>query len=212
MLKVQNVSKFFGQRCILKDVSLHVPAGSIFLLMGANGAGKSTLLRIMAGLSKPSLGTIHYAVDEGQRGYLGHSTFLYPALTAWENLLFWAQMYDLPLSDHAGSLQERIKEVLERVELRNFAHEKAGIFSRGMSQRLNLARVLLLKPSLWLLDEPSTGLDTSSVALLRREVLRAKEEGAGIVWISHDKEGDTPLADCIMSIKNMRLCTEQAYV
>ncbi len=206
MLTLHKVSKFFGQRCVLKEVSLSVSAGSITLLMGANGSGKTTLLRMMAGLTKPSLGQVAHGVDERYRAYLGHNTFLYPALTAVENLQFWGQAYNIA-PDNA--LLSHIMAVLERVELSPFAEEKAGVFSRGMAQRLNLARVLLLQPKLWLMDEPSTGLDVRSTLLLQREVLAAKESGAAIVWISHDKESDAPLADRIAYIEKTRLHFEQ---
>ncbi len=202
VLELQKVTKFFGQRCILKDVNLSVQAGTVTLLMGANGAGKSTLMRLMAGLAQPSMGQVLMHVREQELGYLGHATFVYPALTASENLAFWAQMYGLQTQ---GPLQDAIDAVLQRVDLQPFAEEKAGVFSRGMAQRLNLARVLLLKPKLWLFDEPSTGLDVRSAQMLREEVLSAKQEGAAIVWISHDLHSDGAMADACLYIEKARV-------
>ncbi len=202
VLELHKVTKFFGQRCILKDVTLSLYAGSITLLMGANGAGKSTLLRIMAGLAKPCFGDVHRHVQEQALGYLGHATFVYPALTAKENLLFWAHMYGLPRSD---STAKALEDVLTRVQLLPFAEEKAGVFSRGMAQRLNLARILLLQPKLWLLDEPSTGLDVHSSQLLRQEVQKAQEGGAAIVWISHDMHNDAAMAQRVLHIEKARV-------
>ncbi len=202
VLELCKVTKLFGRRCILKDVQCSIAAGTVSLLTGANGAGKSTLLRIMAGLAKPSMGQVHCHVEEKHLGYLGHATFVYPALTAQENLLFWANMYGLRSEEKS---ETAIKNVLERVELASFAGERAGVFSRGMAQRLNLARLLLLGPKLWLLDEPSTGLDVRSASILADEVHKAKHSGAAIVWISHDVEAHAPLADAVLRIEKARL-------
>lgn len=199
LLQLHNIAKMYGTRVIFKDVSLTVSAGSLTLLVGANGAGKSTLMHIMAGLARPSAGEVQKQVEDKDMAYLGHATFLYPALTAWENLRFWGKLYGIDLTDAL------LDDVLERVELTRHAHERAAVFSRGMAQRLNVARVLLLQPQLLLLDEPATGLDTASSLLLRREIVRARERGAGIVWISHDVQTDAPLADALFELKGRRL-------
>lgn len=199
LLALADVAKVYGARIIFRQVSLGVEAGGVTLLVGANGAGKSTLLRVMAGLSRPSRGSVDCRVEPTRLGYLGHATFVYPGLTAWENLAFWRDMYGLPLPAPA------IDAALERVELLPYAHERAGVFSRGMAQRLNLARILLLEPELLLLDEPGTGLDQRSAGLLRREILRARERGAGVVWISHDLDGDAPLADRVVALERGRV-------
>ncbi len=199
LLEVKNVAKFFGNRCIFKNVSFNIARNSITLLMGANGAGKSTLLSIMAGLAKPSVGQLKAHVEEQEIGYLGHSTFIYAGLTALENLRFWGELYNKSTQD------DILKAILERVDLAPFAYEKAGVFSRGMAQRLNLARVLLIEPKLWLLDEPCTGLDVKSASLLRGEVSKACESGAGIVWISHDIAADAPLAKRLLRLEKGRL-------
>ncbi len=202
VLHIRHMSKYFGQRCILKDVSLSIEAGTINLLMGANGAGKSTLLRLMAGLANASMGEVELLLDAKEVGYLGHATFIYPALTARENLSFWAQMYGLPKVQRSDA---SLDSVLATVDLLPFADERAGVFSRGMAQRLNLARVLLLQPRLWLFDEPSTGLDVRSAAMLRAEVQKAKEGGAAIVWISHDAHSDAAMADSIWHVEKGRV-------
>ncbi len=199
LLEIQNVTKFFGNRCIFKNISFNVCEGSLSLLMGANGAGKSTLLSIMAGLAKPTAGKLTLHVEDGELGYLGHSTFLYAGLTALENLRFWGELYGTKVE------ATNLKDILERVDLAPFAHEKAGVFSRGMAQRLNLARILLLQPRLWLLDEPCTGLDVQSANLLRSEVTNAAANGAGIVWISHDIVADAPLAQRLLRIEKGKL-------
>ena len=172
MLELDRVAKLYGAKVIFKDVSCAFASGSVSLLVGGNGAGKSTLMRIMAGLSRPSAGSVRLAESgpraEGPRlGYLGHATFLYPGLTALENLAFWRTAHGLRLSG-AG-----LSAMLERVGLAAHAHERAGIFSRGMAQRLNLARVLMLEPDLLLLDEPAAGMnpqETLELASFIREI------------------------------------------
>lgn len=197
MLRLKNVAKLYGAKLIFKDVSCTLAPGTVSLLVGSNGAGKSTLMRIMAGLSRPSAGEIERA-DVGL-GYLGHATFLYPGLSALENLVFWRSAHGLHLR------KEELMALLERVGLAAHAHERAGIFSRGMAQRLNLARVLMLKPQLLLLDEPGSGLDTASLVLLREEVRMARQDGACIVFITHDLQGDAPLADRLLALSEGRL-------
>lgn len=209
LLELQNIARMYGTRCIFKDVSLSVPAGSLTLLVGPNGAGKSTLMHIMAGLARPSAGTVQHHVPPAEVAYLGHATFIYPTLTARENLRFWGAMYDVCVNDAA------LDSVLDRVELLRHGHERATVFSRGMAQRLNVARVLLLQPRLLLLDEPATGLDTASSHLLRREIVQARDRGAGIVWISHDVLADAPLADRLLALRERRLAYDgepMAYV
>lgn len=200
LLKLGNVAKFYGSRLIFKEVSLELERGRTILLAGANGAGKSTLLKIMAGLVRPDAGKITHALEKNENiGYLGHQTFIYPALSALENLAFWNKLYSL--KKNAGELQA----LLERVELAPFARERAGTFSRGMAQRLNLARILLISPALLLLDEPSTGLDVRSRTMLDNEIKAAGARGAGIVWISHNLDEDLHKADKLALLDGSRL-------
>ncbi len=194
-LILTGVGKTYGPRTILEDISLSFAFGSVTLLVGANGAGKSTLLKMAAGLSRPSSGSMETSVDEARLGYLGHATFVYPALTAIENLAFWRRLYNLS-ADSADLLP-----FLQRVDLKKYAHERAGVFSRGMAQRLNLARVLSLSPELLLLDEPGTGLDAAGAAMLRTEIAEARTRGACVIWISHDPAQDGGMADRLISLK-----------
>lgn len=198
MLQLVRVAKTYGVKVIFKDVSCAFAPGSVSLLVGGNGAGKSTLMRVMAGLSRPSAGEARLA-DRVRVGYLGHATFLYPGLTALENLAFWRDACGLALS------RKDIMAALERVGLEAHAQERAGVFSRGMAQRLNLARILMQEPNLLLLDEPGTGLDASSLALLRREVAEARSRDACVILISHDLAGDAPLADRLLALDGRRL-------
>lgn len=198
MLELARVAKVYGVKVVFKEVSCRLAAGSVTLLVGANGAGKSTLMRVMAGLSRPSAGAARTALG-ARTGYVGHATFLYPGLTALENLAFWSRACGLGLSGDA------LASALARVGLAAHAHERAGVFSRGMAQRLNLARALMQEPDILLLDEPGAGLDAASLTLLRHEIAAARRRGACVVCISHDLAGDAPLADRLLALAGRRL-------
>lgn len=193
-LKVRDAAKFFGTRLIFKNVSCDVRRGEILLVVGRNGAGKTTLLKIMSGLSRPSAGSAEILTEPEKTAYLGHSTFIYPRLSGLGNLSFWASMYGL------SPTREDLMDLLKRVGLERAAEEQAGAYSRGMSQRLNLARVFLVNPDLLFLDEPGTGLDQASLTLLRDEVVAMRDRGTAIVWISHDVNHDTGLADRVLGL------------
>lgn len=195
-LDVRGVGKFFGSRLVLRDVSCQALAGEALLVVGGNGAGKTTLLKIMAGLCRPSAGRAEALVAPEAVAYLGHATFLYPRLSAVDNLLFWGRMYGLSPS------RADLEAVLGRVGLARVADQPAGTFSRGMAQRLNLARVFLIGPQLVFLDEPGTGLDPASQDLLRREIVGLKASGAAIVWVSHHLQADLPLAERVLHLKD----------
>ena len=199
LCKLDKVAKFYGTKLIIKDVTCTVEAGTVTILAGPNGAGKSTLLKIMAGLARPSAGTVECSAGDAGVGYVGHQTFIYPDLSAMENLSFWSSVHDLNIGEN------ELLEALERVELKRFAFERAGTFSRGMAQRLNLARVFLLNPSLILLDEPGTGLDVRSMSILHTEIAAARERGAGLVWISHSVAADLVRADKVLAIRDKRV-------
>lgn len=207
MLELENIAKLYGDKVILRNIRCSFFAGSISLLLGKNGAGKSTLLRIMAGLSRPSAGEARYT-DSAARsrgiGYLGHATFLYSGLTALENLRFWSDAWG------SNRCDDDLLSVLERVGIMPYAHELAGVFSRGMAQRLNLARVLMLNPVMLLLDEPFTGLDEVSRTVLHKEVRAARARGACVVLISHDAVVDAPLADRILLLADRGLAFDGA--
>jgi len=194
LIRLKNISKFFGAKLVFKNVGLELGRGAILLVVGPNGAGKSTLLKIMAGLARPTTGEVEVSLGPEKIGFLGHQTFIYPRLSAVENLRFWADMYGL------SKTESDLLEVLSRMGLKGAAFEEAGSFSRGMAQRLSLARVLLLEPDLLFLDEPGTGLDVRSRGVLGREILAAKTRGAALVWVSHDVVNDLGAADFVLSL------------
>ncbi len=199
ILELKTVSHFFGPRLVFRNVCLDVFPGEALLIIGPNGAGKSTLLQIMAGLISPGAGTVQNSLVDGEIGYLGHGTFIYPFLSALENLKFWGQLHGLRPS------RDQVLGLLDRVGLKAAALERAGTFSRGMAQRLSLARVLLISPKLLLLDEPATGLDVNSRRILDQEILKAKTQGAGVVWVSHDGYRDRRLADRVLVLEAKRV-------
>ncbi|MEG6549031.1 ABC transporter ATP-binding protein [Desulfocurvibacter africanus] len=199
LLALRGVGKLYGRKLVVKGVNLDVRAGEVWLVVGPNGAGKSTLLGIMAGLVRPTAGSRELCVGQEKLAYLGHQTFLYPRLTARENLVFWARMYG-----HKPQAAQ-IDAALERAGLAAAAEEQAGRFSRGMAQRLSLARVFLVEPSLIFLDEPGTGLDARSMQTLRHEIAAARDRGVALVWVSHQVSADLPLADHVLAIGESRM-------
>lgn len=198
-ISARRLTKFYGDRLVFRDVSLELDSGRVLLVVGDNGSGKSTLLKILAGLLRPSEGKAESAVPAERVAYLGHATFLYSQLTALDNLAFWARMYGLTPEE------ERLHAALARVELSRVGQERAGGFSRGMAQRLNLARIFLLEPELLFLDEPGTGLDSSSQEILRAEIAGFKARGATVVWVSHDLAGDRGRADMVLALAGNRM-------
>lgn len=194
LLSLAGVAKFYGDKLVFKGLDLDLGRGETLLVLGPNGAGKSTLLKVMAGLARASAGRVENRADPDKSAFLGHSTFLYPGLTARANLAFWAAMYG------RGPGREELDAVLARVGLDQVAEEQAGTFSRGMAQRLSLARLFLMEPELLFLDEPDTGLDAPSRALLKRELAAFREQGASLVWVSHRFESDRDLADRVLEL------------
>ncbi|MGB0890578.1 MAG: ATP-binding cassette domain-containing protein, partial [Solirubrobacterales bacterium] len=159
-ISASKLSRFYGQRAALDEVSFDVRAGDTLVVFGANGAGKSTLLRILATLIRPHDGTLKVLGEElprdgwavrGRVGLIGHDALVYRDLTARENLRFTARINNVPM--------EEVDPMLERVDLAGRADEPIRNFSKGMLQRLSTARALLPQPELLLLDEPRVNLD-----------------------------------------------------
>jgi heme exporter protein A len=188
-VETRGLSKTFGATPVLRAVNLSVAAGSAALVIGGNGAGKSTLLKIIGGLSRPTLGRAlvfgrdsrELGASERRRiGMLTHQSWLYPNLTARENLEFYARLFGL--EDPAGVATEW----LNRVDLAIFADERVRGFSRGMEQRLALARALAPAPQLLLLDEPFAALDSAGVAMVSELVATELGRGCAIVMTAHN--------------------------
>lgn len=198
ILSLESVGQTYGARTVLNNVNLSLKPGRVILVAGGNGAGKSTLLKIMAGAIAPTKGWVHRTIPQDRLAYMGHKTFLYAGLTAMENVMFWAELYNRPANPESAT------EVLRSVGLGKVRFERVGHFSRGMAQRLSLARVLLLDPDLWLLDEPGTGLDAVSKKFLVHEIGQARGRGRTLVWVSHDLDRDGSFADEVIVVKHGR--------
>ena len=188
--------KRFGRSAALRGVEFEVPAGSAFAVLGANGAGKSTLLRLVAGLARPTSGSVEVGGLPAARpeararvGYAGHATQLYPALTARENLLFAARLRAV-----AGP-RERAAALLSQEALEAVADLPAGALSRGLAQRLSIARALVHEPELLLLDEPFDGLDGPACERLTARLRALQRGGRSLLLVTHDPRRAAALCD-----------------
>jgi heme ABC exporter ATP-binding subunit CcmA len=211
-LTASDIGRHYGRRKALSQISFECRIGEVVGLLGPNGAGKSTLLAILATLLTPSTGRVTYggrttqdagAAIRGRIGLLGHDLFLYPELTARENLLFFARLYDLP---EAEALVERS---LEHANLADRADDRVGSFSRGMRQRLALERALVHAPRLLLLDEPFTGLDQASAAALVARLRGLQEHGAIVIVATHDLDVAEGLLSRAIYLRNGRIVREE---
>ncbi len=205
-LRLEQVSKRFGRLAVLRGVDLEVHAGSIVGLIGANGAGKTTLLSIVAGLLPATSGQRSFAgsdddaIGEAERARMAlvtHTAQVYARLTARENLELFA---DLRRSADATVLDP--VPLLQRLGLGHAIDRQAGTFSRGMLQRLALARALLGRPDLLLLDEPFTALDRAGRALLARVLLEERDRGAAILLSSHDFDALLSVCDRVVLLEH----------
>ena len=170
MLTARRLGKRYGEKRVLRRIDLDLPRGGFLVVTGPNGAGKTTLLRICAGLAQPTEGTIERGVPRGQVGFLGHDPLVYRELTALENLELYGRLYRVP------ECRERIGMLLERFGLWEVRHERVASYSRGMTQRLALCRVLLHEPELLLLDEPYSALDEAGAELLDVQLAELRGE------------------------------------
>jgi len=210
-LRVARVSKNYGRQRALTDVSLEFAPGRVSAIVGPNGAGKTTLLGILSTLVRPTTGEIllgdkTLGRDARQTiGYVGHEPGVYPDLSARQNLRLFASLYAL-----AGA-EERIATMLERVDLADVRGDlPARAYSRGMLQRLALARALLHGPEILLFDEPSSALDPVGVRWLSAELLREREAGRLVILVTHDLEAAAAVAGHIVVIRRGRVALERA--
>ncbi len=200
IIEVRNLAKTYDVLPVLKPLDLDIPRGQFVALLGPNGSGKTTLLRLIAGLIKPTAGTIRIGgwqipqeteAIRAQIGMVSHKPLLYDNLTARENLRFFARLYHLPPQD----IPPRIDLLLKRVGLFKRAETLVRTFSRGMLQRLSIARALLHDPHVLLFDEPHTGLDRDAMTILDNLLLEAHQEGHTIIMTTHHLESAAQLAE-----------------
>jgi heme exporter protein A len=189
MIIVKKLVKRFGLKTVLRGLDFQVEKGEFVALLGPNGAGKTTFLRILASLSRPSLGRVSIAGYElpsqsaavrRRLGVVSHMPLLYGDLTAEENLQFYGRMYNLP------ELPKRVSQVLELVGLSARRRDLVRTFSRGMQQRLAIGRAVLHDPEVMLFDEPYTGLDQDASEMLDGVLRRVAAQGRTVVMTSHD--------------------------
>ncbi len=200
MIQIEGLVKSYGSNMVLRGMDLHVQPGEFVTLVGPNGAGKTTLMRIVATLLKPTSGGVkvggwpipdHADKVRHHIGYVTHQSLLYNDLTAAENLSFFTRLYNL------DNKEARIKEALKNVGLAARQRDPVRSFSRGMTQRLTLARATLHEPDILLLDEPYTGLDQDASMLLDGLLTRESERGRTIFMITHDLTRGLNLCDRI---------------
>lgn len=202
-IELDGLTRHFGERTVLRQVSLELPAGATLAVLGRNGAGKSTLLRILATLLRPHAGKVSLLGEElpgrawavrGRIGLLGHEPLLYRDLTGRENLRYHARL-------HAVG-EQRVEEVLDSVGMARRADDPVRSLSRGMVQRLAVARTVLHRPELLLLDEPRSNLDPAAAELV--EPLIGRAAGVTRVITSHDPQAALAESDLVLALNGGR--------
>ncbi len=208
MIKIEDLVRNYGMLPVLRGVDLHVSEGEFVALVGANGAGKTTLLRVVATLLSPTTGRVsiggwplpHHADKvRGHIGLVSHHPLLYGDLTATENLMFFARLYNLDNRD------QRVANALRTVGLLARQQDPVRTFSRGMTQRLTLARATLHEPDVLLFDEPYTGLDQEASQLLDDLLRQEAARGRTILMITHDLVHGLNLCDRIAVLSRGRI-------
>jgi heme exporter protein A len=213
LLQLNSISKAFGHFQALDAVSFDLQKGECLLLLGSNGAGKTTLLRILAGLTRSTRGTFTiggtasgHLPAEARRlvGFLSHAPQLYPELSARENLRFFGKLYAV------SALEQRVLELLAMIGLEARADKPVRCYSRGMQQRVSIAKALLADPPLLLLDEPYSGLDPSAARRLNLLLERFHGEGKTFVLTTHQLEMTLPFVDRVAILFRGRLVRMEA--
>ncbi len=215
ILQAKKITKTFGHSTVLKGVDLSLRQGERVTLLGPNGAGKTTLLRILGLLARPTSGEIELAgipLKETRPsvrslvGVISHLTFLYEDLTARENLRFYGKLYGLS----GSSLEARVEEMLVRVGLEKRADQRVRVFSRGMQQRLALARAVLHQPPILLLDEPDTGLDRQAAEMLSQILAEPAVDSLprSVLMTTHNLERGLAMSDRLIVLAGGRIVRE----
>ncbi|MDA8443297.1 MAG: heme ABC exporter ATP-binding protein CcmA [Peptococcaceae bacterium] len=208
MIVAKNLIKNIGNKRILKGIDLEIAAGEFVTCFGPNGAGKSTTLKLLAMLTKPSSGELYVdgqnAAENSEAlrrkvGVISHNSFLYDKLTAKENLQFYGKMYDVP------QLDTRIEAILEQVGLTYATNDLVKTFSRGMQQRLAIARSLVHNPPILLMDEPYTGLDEMAKGILNSVLRELSQTKHTVFLITHDFDQGLEQSDQALILVNGRI-------
>jgi heme ABC exporter ATP-binding subunit CcmA len=213
LLSARGLRKAYGRHLVLDGIDLDVRRGEAVALLGANGAGKTTLLRVAATLVRPTSGRVLVAgadavrdpeIARGQLGFLGHGSWLYEDLTALENLRFWAT-----LGAHATSTSI-LRAALGTLELERWSDERVRTFSSGMKRRLSIARLVVARPRVLLLDEPFTGLDQQGSKWLEEYLQVFKSAGGALVMSTHSFGRGFGVADRAAILAGGRIAADVA--
>ena len=211
-IHTHGLTKHYGNRPVLRDIDLELPWGEVLSLFGPNGAGKTTLVRLLAGLTRPTGGSIRIAGLDPERrgievrrllGVVTHQTFLYDELTARENLRFYARMYGL------GNADDRIEEVSATLGSSSYLDARVRTLSNGMQKRVSLARAVLHRPRLLIFDEPEAGLDQEALDLVEALLKAHRAEGGSAVVTTHNVERGLSIADRVIILSNGRISYDE---
>ena len=222
---LDRVTRRFGRHLALRGVTVGFDAGEVALLLGPNGAGKTTLMRVVSTLLRPTAGRVTglcgggertaevdlyelAAVDRSFVGLVSHASLVYQDLTGWENLKLFGGLYDLD----PEMIQAKGRSLLEEMELSDAADRPVAEYSRGMMQRLSIARALIHGPSVLLLDEPFTGLDQSGRRILHDVLRRVRAEGALVMLITHHLDIPEDVIDRVLLLSQGKVVRDERSV
>ena len=207
IIKCQDICKSFGEKVALDSVSLDIPKGQIFGLLGPNGAGKTTLIRIINRITIPNSGTVLFdgrpitSQDVARIGYLPEERGLYRKMEVGDQAMYLAQLKGMSARD----AQAELKKWFVRFGIQDWWKKKVEELSKGMAQKVQFITTVVHKPSLMILDEPFSGFDPVNAELIRKEILRLKDEGATIILSTHNMESVEELCDSIALINRSKL-------
>lgn len=208
MIEITKLMKQADNKQILRGVNLSIKKGETIAILGPNGAGKSTLLKVIATLIKPTSGQVLIKGYDLKMnpieikkllGYLPHSSLLYDHYSPLENLVFYGNIYGVK------GVEQRAMELIKEVGLSFFLNEPVKNFSRGMIQRIAIARAIIHDPEILLLDEPHTGLDQGAIAILNNVILAMKAKGATTLMVTHDFKQAAEICDRVIIVKNGKI-------
>jgi heme exporter protein A len=208
LIDVKKLTKQADNKLILRGIDLSIKQGETVAILGPNGAGKSTFLKVLATLIKPTSGQVKInGLDLSKNqieikklfGYLPHSSLLYDQYSPLENLIFYGKLYGVK------NVEARAIELVKEVGLSFFLNEPVKNFSRGMIQRIAIARAIVHDPPILLLDEPHTGLDQGAIGILNNVILAMKAKGTTTLMVTHDFKQAAEICDRIIIIKNGKI-------
>lgn len=214
IITAKNLVKKIGNKTILHGLDLNIKEGEFVTVLGPNGAGKTTLLKILSLLVKPTSGELtvkgvsgnddNYLELKRHIGVISHNSFLYDNLTAYENLEFYGKLYGV------SNIHNRISEVIEEVGLNYVLRDPVRTFSRGMLQRLSIARAIVHQPDILFLDEPYTGLDQHAIGILNSVLLNLNDKSRTIFMITHNFEQGLERSDRLLIVVKGRIVYDAA--